>query len=353
MNRLSIFSDRANHPKRLGTELAAHFDVQFLGLERIADLAPEQFTVLDVSLRNSSHLPFLKDWIKRKPDGGKVIFAIDMASRIEHAQAYAFGATDVVARPLESKELMAKILGEFAALAADRTPFAGRNAPGVVAAFDSLQNIFSAVSAGESVDPALISQAGGVVVGDIEAQGLSSWVDTVRRHHSQTYQHCLIVTGVAVAFGQHIGLSKADRQRLSFAGMLHDVGKAKIPLTILEKPGPLDQKELVVMREHPQLGVDSLADNDIPKEMLDIVLHHHELLDGSGYPHGLGGSEIPDLVRIMTISDIFGALIERRSYKPPMSGEAAYKILCDMGAKLDQDLVRAFAFSGQLDRVAA
>jgi putative nucleotidyltransferase with HDIG domain len=210
------------------------------------------------------------------------------------------------------------------------------------------------VTSGQPVDPAVISNAGGAVVSDIEAQGLSAWVDTVRRHHSQTYQHCLIVTGVAVAFGQHIGLSKADRQRLSFAGMLHDVGKAKIPLSILEKPGPLDQKELMVMREHPQLGVDSLGDTpSLPKEMLDIVLHHHELLDGSGYPHGLSGSEISDLVRIMTIADIFGALIERRSYKPPMSGEAAYKVLRDMGPKLDKDLVREFAFCGQFDRAAA
>jgi HD-GYP domain-containing protein (c-di-GMP phosphodiesterase class II) len=66
------------------------------------------------------------------------------------------------------------------------------------------------------------------------------------------------------------------------------------------------------------------------------------LLDGSGYPHGLMANEISDLVRIMTISDIFGALIERRSYKPPLSGDAAYQILTDMGPKLDVDLVRAF-----------
>jgi HD-GYP domain-containing protein (c-di-GMP phosphodiesterase class II) len=76
--------------------------------------------------------------------------------------------------------------------------------------------------------------------------------------------------------------------------------------------------------------------------MLDMVLHHHEYLNGSGYPHGLSNGEIADLVRIMTISDVFGALIERRSYKAPLSGDAAYQILLDMGPKLDADLVRAF-----------
>ena len=73
-----------------------------------------------------------------------------------------------------------------------------------------------------------------------------------------------------------------------------------------------------------------------------MVVHHHEYLDGSGYPHGLNARELTDLVRTITIADIFGALIERRSYKPPMSGEAAYKILKDMSTKLDPDLVREF-----------
>jgi HD-GYP domain-containing protein (c-di-GMP phosphodiesterase class II) len=79
-------------------------------------------------------------------------------------------------------------------------------------------------------------------------------------------------------------------------------------------------------------------------EMVDMVVHHHEYLDGSGYPHGLKGSEIADLVRIITIADVFGALIERRSYKPALSSQKAYDILLDMGPKLDKDLVREFSF---------
>ena len=151
---------------------------------------------------------------------------------------------------------------------------------------------------------------------------------------------------MAVAFGQQIGLSRADRQRLSTAGMLHDIGKARIPLAILEKPGPLTADEVAVMRNHPQYGYDALrASSSVAAEMLDAVVHHHELLDGSGYPHGLRGAAIADLTRIMTISDIFGALIERRSYKPPLSGAAAYRVLLDMGAKLDEALVRAFKFA--------
>jgi len=125
--------------------------------------------------------------------------------------------------------------------------------------------------------------------------------------------------------------------------MLHDIGKARIPLAILEKPSRLDEAELAVIRKHPQYGLDALGTvSGLPPEMLDMVVHHHEYLDGSGYPHGLMANEISDLVRMITIADVFGALIERRSYKAPLSGEAAYQILTDMGPKLDRDLVLAF-----------
>jgi len=155
--------------------------------------------------------------------------------------------------------------------------------------------------------------------------------------------------GVAVTFGQQIGLSRADRQRLSFAGMLHDIGKARIPLAILEKPTALDANEMAVMKKHPQYGLEALGTvSGLPAEMLDMVVHHHEYVDGSGYPHGLQGSEISDLVRLITISDVFAALVERRAYKPPLSGATAYQMLLDMGPKLDKDLVREFKFASQI-----
>ena len=168
------------------------------------------------------------------------------------------------------------------------------------------------------------------------------WIDIIRKHHSQTYQHCLVVTGVAVAFRSAPSLfprgptENGDRAA-------HDIGKARIPVAILEKPGPLDEDELAVMRQHPLLGYEALRTvQGLHAAMLDMVVHHHEYLDGSGYPHGLQASELSDLVRMMTIADIFGALIEQRSYKPAMSGEAAYQVIKDMGSKLDKDLIREF-----------
>jgi putative nucleotidyltransferase with HDIG domain len=153
----------------------------------------------------------------------------------------------------------------------------------------------------------------------------------------------LIVTAVAVSFGHQLGFRNADKQLLASAALLHDIGKARIPIEILEKPASLNEVEIAIMRTHPELGLEALREAPaLQPEMLEMVVHHHEYLDGSGYPHGLQANKISDLVRIMTIADIYGALIERRSYKPPLSGAEAYKILMDMGSKLDKDLVREF-----------
>jgi putative nucleotidyltransferase with HDIG domain len=119
----------------------------------------------------------------------------------------------------------------------------------------------------------------------IEAEGLANWIDVVRKYHSVTYQHCLLVTGIAVTFGRHLGFSSTDKQRLACGGLLHDLGKAGIPLALLEKPGPLVGDEVTVMMRHPQLGFDALRGvRGLDPYMLDIVVQHPEYLDGSAYP---------------------------------------------------------------------
>jgi putative nucleotidyltransferase with HDIG domain len=349
MHQMSFFGDVRANRDRLRGELASQFEIEFKPIERSLDSKLGQFSVFDIDLNDATHLLDLRDRLKDRPKDAKVIFVTDKASHLQDTRAYALGATDVIHRPIDAKALLATLWGGFGSLTDEQPKFAKNSGVGVAAAADTLRGIFAAACSGTPPSSKAIEAASAAVVGQVEAQGLTAWIDTVRAHHSQTYQHCLLVTGLAVAFGQRLGLSRTDRQRLSFAGMLHDIGKARIPLAILEKPGRLDDAELAVMRKHPQFGLDALGTvSGLPAEMLDMVVHHHELLDGSGYPHGLMAKEISDLVRIMTISDIFGALIERRSYKPPMPGPAAYQILLDMGPKLDQDLVRAFHPVAQL-----
>ena len=102
-------------------------------------------------------------------------------------------------------------------------------------------------------------QAASGIADAVAEQGMSRWLDTVRRHHEGTYQHCLLVTGTAVDFGLSLGLAKADIERLYSAAMFHDIGKAKIPLAVLDtSPGKLDPQERAIIETHPAAGYDIL-----------------------------------------------------------------------------------------------
>ena len=203
--------------------------------------------------------------------------------------------------------------------------------------------MFNAVSLGEAIDVGNAKAAGSKIADRISEHGLTDWMTTVRRHHEGTYQHCLLVTGIAIDFGLSLGVGRADLERLYSAAMFHDIGKASIPLEILDKPGRLDANERSLIETHPVAGYDVLKGHQgISAEILDAVRHHHEYLDGSGYPDALCAESISDVVRILTISDIFAALIEHRAYRPTMAREDAYDILCGMNGKLEKALVASF-----------
>jgi putative nucleotidyltransferase with HDIG domain len=340
MNRLVVISDSVDDATAIGGQLAGLFEVQCYHRHDVAPAKPGEYTIVDIDLANSSNLFGLGQWLKCGPQNRKVIFAVDRGIRHQVVQAYAIGATDLVSRPIDRTTLLKKLLGD----AAPELPAESADgADGIAAGTAALHQMFAAARSGTAPDLRSIDTSGEAIVGHIRAGGLAPWIETVRKHHSQTYQHCLLVTGVAVTFGRTLGFSGSDQHKLAVAGLLHDIGKARIPLAILEKPGRLDDDEMAVMRRHPQFGLDALQDvHGLDPQMLDMVVHHHEYLDGSGYPHGLAAAAISDLVRIMTIADVFGALIERRAYKPPLVAEAAYAILREMGLKLDVDLVREF-----------
>jgi putative nucleotidyltransferase with HDIG domain len=255
------------------------------------------------------------------------------------AQAFALGATAVVSRPREIVLKLAQI--EIAEKAA-QTDLA-IIAPEIAESAAAFASMFLDIRTGKSINLSDARGATSQIIKGITEKGLSAWLDDVRRYHEGTFQHCLLVTGVAVGFGLNIGFAAADVERLGIAATLHDIGKAHIPLSILDKPGRLDPAEEEIMRRHPVIGYDLLKDiPGISAEILDGVRHHHEYLDGSGYPDALVAAEIPDLVRLLTISDIFAALIESRSYRPAMLRQDAYKSLCDMDGKLERSLVKAF-----------
>jgi putative nucleotidyltransferase with HDIG domain len=296
--------------------------------------------VVDADLRNAAPVEQIKAIMGDLEGISEKLFVVQGHLRDVVARAFALGATDVLSQP---RDIIPKLRKVELAQRRMKPGFASEP-PEVAKCAASFSSLFSAVGRGKQITLADAEQATLEVVNGIKQNGLNAWLDDVRRYHEGTFQHCLLVTGVAVAFGLNIKFSDADIMRLGLAATLHDIGKARIPLTILDKPGRLDQSEQEIMNRHPVIGYELLKPiPDMSPEILDGVRHHHEYLDGSGYPDGLTGPEISDLVRLLTISDIFAALVERRPYRPPMSRQDAYKILCGMDGKLEQPLVKAFA----------
>jgi putative nucleotidyltransferase with HDIG domain len=306
---------------------------------RRSDLA---WIVIAVDLTLVENIAALKAISGKLARVAKRIFLIDGKDRLCAVQAYALGATHVLTNPVSQQQLLAKLADRAGpAISLGESASSGREA--AFAGTASIAAMFSAVLSGSAVDVMSTRNAGGQIAESIAENGLSDWLTTVRRHHEGTYQHCLLVTGVAVDFGLSLGLAKADVERLYSAAMFHDIGKAKIPLAVLDKPGRLDDYERAQVETHPVAGYEILKENSaISPEILDAVRHHHEYLDGSGYPDALDAGSISDIVRILTISDIFAALIEHRTYKPTMPRQKAYEMLLGMQGKLERPLVHAF-----------
>jgi putative nucleotidyltransferase with HDIG domain len=297
--------------------------------------------VVKADLRVLQNISSLRKILDGLPNVDKRIFLIDDAAHLSTSQAYALGASCVLQGQLNQAKLLKELANclptEPSAVDAQSTQAAA--SAGEVA----LASMFAAAASGTSIDVAGAYKAGGAISDAIEEHGLSKWLATVRKHHEGTYQHCLLVTGVAVDFGLSLGFPKKDIERLYSAAMFHDIGKSTIPLEVLDKPGRLDERERALIETHPGAGYDILKEiGSISPEILDGVRHHHEYLDGSGYPDKLCAESISDLVRVLTISDIFAALIEDRRYRLPMPRIEAYNILCGMNGKLEKALVGAF-----------
>ena len=203
--------------------------------------------------------------------------------------------------------------------------------------------LFDKAATGRPPSPEEAEEGTRIVLDTVSEVGIRTWLDLVWRHDIQVYQHSLSVAGFAAAFAAELGFSRGDRQRLAKAALLHDVGKALIPHAILNKPGPLTPDEMTVMRTHAALGADLLAqEGAFEPEILDVVRYHHERLDGSGYPEGLKGARISDLVRLVAICDVHSALTERRVYRPPLPAAEAAAIMQAQAGQLDPDLLRVY-----------
>jgi putative nucleotidyltransferase with HDIG domain len=345
--RLLLASDRSDQSSELASILQSVSEVDTILTSDIPEVPARNLSgiVVDINLRSAESVQRVRNKLR-----GEAYRALPrlfvLADALHHGsmQAWALGATDTISRPFDAEGILARIRSSFPdSDGYDATDHGQTLNNGVAAAHVVMIKIFEKLPAGVPLTMDDIVQAENKILKAIKHSSLREWLTTVGCHHTDSYRHCLFVTGFAVAFAQHLGMREDDQRRLARAALLHDVGKAYIPVAILDKPGMLTVEEMVEIQKHPRLGFDALAEQGgFPPEMLDVILHHHEFLDGTGYPDGLSGNQISDIVRLTTIVDIHAALVEKRAYRLPFTHAKAFEVMEQMGGKLDQHLLQAF-----------
>jgi putative nucleotidyltransferase with HDIG domain len=345
--RLLLASDNQEQSRELERILRSVSDVDTMSTSDLPDAPADQISgiVVDINLRSAESVQRVRNKLRHESYRDMPRLFV-LADALHHGsmQAWALGATDTISRPFDAAGILQRIRAAFPDSdgfdATDRGKTLNR---GVSAAHEVLVKIFNKLPAGEPLKFDDVVQAENKILKAIKHSSLREWLTTVGCHHADTLRHCLFVTGFAVAFAQHLGMREDDQRRLVRAALLHDVGKAFVPVAILDKPGLLTEEETNEVRQHPRLGYEALvAQGGFPPEMLDVVLHHHEFLDGTGYPDRLQAEQISDIVRLTTIVDIYSALVEARPYRLPYTHSKAFSIMEKMEGKLDLHLLHAF-----------
>lgn len=333
-------------------------------LVEIAKLDPNPskkiLVVVDMLGATSNHVSQLR---ALKQNSNYTFFGFaDFKNRQQIKQAREIGCNELIDRT----EILAKVLFKLQKLLGDyaKPDLDGKCTEEMAESVKAACVAFSQLSvAALSDDPLPITKLEHIakdIANSIEAEGLNAWLAAVEMHHSHTFCHSMMVTGHATHFARVLGLPEKDQILLGLGAMVHDVGKVRIPLSILDKPGKLTDSERQLVQTHPVHSKKILSNSTgVPAEVYEMAVWHHEMLDGSGYPDGLCGDEISQFVRIMTICDIYSALTEKRAYKEALSPRQAFSIMLDMGEKLDGSLLKSFREGvlpvgiGELKKVAS
>lgn len=172
---------------------------------------------------------------------------------------------------------------------------------------------------------------------------LYAFVKAIEARDTYTQQHSERVTLVALEIGKYLGCGSEDLDILNTSGMLHDIGKIGIPDGILLKPGKLTDAEFEQIKKHPVIGGDIVAHLGLWDREQEIIRHHHERIDGTGYPDRLAGDAIPLLSRILSVADTYDAMTSDRPYRKGMPVAKCLRIIQECaGSQFDPDIVDAF-----------
>ncbi len=347
---LLLLTDRLAEGRRLQQVMAAVEPCALVGLRETAVALPDhRLIICDAAMHNPAAVSALASQVNRFRANSvvPVLLLARGAGTDALENGKAIGASAVLPAGVSDEQILFTARRLAASRSAVDPPSAAIN-PAVQTAMGdaraAFHRLFSAARTGQAIATADLERGGNALIAAVRQGRVGAWLDVVRAYDDITYQHCLLVSGLAVGFAMELGMTSGGQRLIAQAALVHDIGKAVIPHTILSKAGPLTATQTAVMRTHAAAGHDMLVrQGGFDPQLLDIVRHHHEYLDGSGYPDRLRGEQVSPLVRLVTICDIYAALIERRPYKKPISPPDALAVLAGMGGKLDAGLLRTFA----------
>ncbi|WP_439858630.1 HD-GYP domain-containing protein [Pseudomonas sp. MBLB4136] len=213
------------------------------------------------------------------------------------------------------------------------------------AARESSLRILNAVKFGQSLDVTTVKEVVKECVDHIlESPSAMLWLARIKDSDEYTAEHCLRVGILSIALGRELGLMPLELEQVGICGMLHDVGKLKVPDEILNKPGRLTEDEFNVMKLHSIEGRKLLlANGQVPAAAVDVAYSHHERMDGGGYPRGLKANQIPYFAKIIAVVDAYDAINSDRVYSKGRSTMEALRILFDEAStQFDEEVVLAF-----------
>ncbi|MDP9942547.1 HD-GYP domain-containing protein [Ectopseudomonas alcaliphila] len=205
-------------------------------------------------------------------------------------------------------------------------------------------SMFSDARMGKALD---FGQAESLVedISDSILRHPSALISLARLKHADeyTYMHSVAVCALMIALARQLGLGEGAVREAGLAGLLHDVGKMAIDQQVLNKPGKLSDAEFSAVRRHPEAGGEILlAGKQVSALVLDVCLHHHEKVDGSGYPHGLQGEQISLFARMGAVCDVYDAITSNRPYKPGWDPAESIRKMAEWKGHFDEAVFQAF-----------
>jgi HD-GYP domain-containing protein (c-di-GMP phosphodiesterase class II) len=207
---------------------------------------------------------------------------------------------------------------------------------------EGIQTIYSDTGSAAFADTTN-SIAGSLLAAIEENDAIAIDISSLKTSDEYTFKHSVDVATIGMVIGKTLGLSNQQIYEIGIAGLLHDVGKTKVPLEILNKPARLDKDEFEIMKQHSVYGYRILKERNDYNDVIALgVLQHHEKMDGSGYPVGADSDTISPYAKILTVADIYDALVTERPYKSAFSQRDAVEMIMSMTSELDMSAMRAF-----------